>query len=150
MPSLFSSTAVDAAFNRIHNLQPDASPRWGSMNPATMLQHCRIITESMIRQRPAASTPTLRQRIMRTLILNGIIKIPHGRQMPKHIAEQMSAAGQAEFATEKAALLQALEAFAAFRGDLNGAHPRFGKMNRTQWGRFAWVHLDHHLRQFGV
>ncbi len=29
-------------------------------------------------------------------------------------------------------------------------HPVFGLMTRAQWGRWAYRHMDHHLRQFGV
>jgi hypothetical protein len=30
------------------------------------------------------------------------------------------------------------------------AHPFFGNMSKTDWGRFAYKHFDHHLRQFGA
>ncbi len=29
-------------------------------------------------------------------------------------------------------------------------HPIFGKLNKKDWGRLIWKHLDHHLRQFNV
>jgi hypothetical protein len=29
-------------------------------------------------------------------------------------------------------------------------HPVFGKMTTAQWLRWAYLHTDHHLRQFGV
>ena len=150
MPSLFYVQNVDAVFNRIHNLRPESAARWGTMSAAAMLQHCRIITESMLLMKPSATAPSLRQRIVRNLMLNGILKIPRGRTMPKHIAQQMAAAGVPDFETERTALLHALEAFAAFTGSMNGAHPHFGRMSHAEWGRFAWTHLDHHLRQFGV
>jgi hypothetical protein len=28
-------------------------------------------------------------------------------------------------------------------------HPFFGPLTHGGWGRLAWKHLDHHLRQFG-
>lgn len=28
-------------------------------------------------------------------------------------------------------------------------HPLFGAMTAKQWHRWAWLHTDHHLRQFG-
>jgi hypothetical protein len=30
------------------------------------------------------------------------------------------------------------------------AHPVFGRMSRTAWLRWAYLHTDHHLRQFGA
>ena len=29
-------------------------------------------------------------------------------------------------------------------------HPKFGPLTQSEWGRLAWKHRDHHLRQFGV
>ncbi len=29
-------------------------------------------------------------------------------------------------------------------------HAAFGKLNKKQWGRLIYLHLDHHLKQFGV
>ena len=35
-------------------------------------------------------------------------------------------------------------------GKANGRYPAFGSLNGKEWGRIAWKHFDHHLRQFGV
>jgi hypothetical protein len=32
----------------------------------------------------------------------------------------------------------------------NREHPYFGKFTAEQWGKSAYKHLDHHLRQFSV
>jgi hypothetical protein len=32
---------------------------------------------------------------------------------------------------------------------LSTIHPFFGPLTHAGWGRLAWKHLDHHLRQFG-
>ena len=29
-------------------------------------------------------------------------------------------------------------------------HPFFGRLTRAEWLRWAYLHMDHHLRQFGV
>jgi len=29
-------------------------------------------------------------------------------------------------------------------------HPMFGPLTHAGWGRLAWKHSDHHLRQFGL
>ena len=37
------------------------------------------------------------------------------------------------------------------RGRLAGhLHPIFGRMSESAWLRWAYLHADHHLRQFGV
>jgi hypothetical protein len=34
-------------------------------------------------------------------------------------------------------------------GTAHAVHPYFGPLSPAAWGRLAWKHLDHHLRQFG-
>jgi Protein of unknown function (DUF1569) len=29
-------------------------------------------------------------------------------------------------------------------------HPLFGRMSASSWMRWAYLHADHHLRQFGL
>jgi len=29
-------------------------------------------------------------------------------------------------------------------------HPIFGKMTEAEWQRWGYLHMDHHLRQFGA
>ena len=44
-----------------------------------------------------------------------------------------------------------LERFAADTGGISWPeHPAFGPMTHAAWGRFAYRHFDHHLRQFGA
>jgi hypothetical protein len=48
--------------------------------------------------------------------------------------------------------LQALvERMAAPDTELEGhVHPLFGRLSSTEWRRWGYLHMDHHLRQFGV
>lgn len=54
--------------------------------------------------------------------------------------------------SEDVAELEALLEFIATRD--NGfewpAHPLFGRMSHGDWLRWAYLHTDHHLRQFGA
>lgn len=51
---------------------------------------------------------------------------------------------------EKADLLALVEKFPKVIGEASLPHPIFGKLSTRTWGRLAWRHLDHHLRQFGA
>ena len=48
-------------------------------------------------------------------------------------------------AAELLALVAARDATAAWPD-----HPVFGRMSGTDWLRWAYLHTDHHLRQFGL
>jgi hypothetical protein len=53
----------------------------------------------------------------------------------------------AEFASDVADLKALVDRFAETDGALE-PHYVWGAMSRGMWGRYAYRHLDHHLRQF--
>ena len=55
-----------------------------------------------------------------------------------------------EFAEDLAALAALMERFAADPNLEREPHPLFGPMTRAEWLRWGWLHVDHHLRQFGA
>jgi hypothetical protein len=135
---------------RIAKLTPDTAAKWGNMDAPNMMQHCRIVAESILSRRDPEQRPTPKQRIIRTLIMRVVGRIPKGRQQPKAVTDAMAAQPRLSFEEERQRLLDATARFASFEGTMSGRHPIFGPMKTANWGRFAWMHLDHHLRQFGV
>jgi hypothetical protein len=55
-----------------------------------------------------------------------------------------------DFARDVAELGSLLDRFAAADPAALHPHPVFGRLSRGEWGRWAWRHTDHHLRQFGA
>ena len=54
-------------------------------------------------------------------------------------------------AQRRAELLTLMSRFGAAPESLRAAtHPIFGTMSKTEWGRWGYRHVDHHLRQFGL
>jgi len=58
----------------------------------------------------------------------------------------------AEFEEDVRALQTLVDRFARQPRDFEWprSHPHFGKMSEAEWLRLAYLHVDHHLRQFGV
>ena len=54
------------------------------------------------------------------------------------------------FDRDKRRVIDLLRAMAAPTASLVPRHPIFGSMSRGNWLRWAYMHTDHHLRQFGV
>src|SRR6185503_17810933 len=51
---------------------------------------------------------------------------------------------------ERQALVGLVRGYGEFADPPGGfVHPFFGSMSREEMGKFAYKHLDHHLRQFG-
>ena len=53
-----------------------------------------------------------------------------------------------DFESDKHLLLTRLKEFTTATSF--AAHPFFGSLNRKDWGRLGWKHINHHLLQFGV
>lgn len=82
--------------------------------------------------------------------MNILRRMPKGRQQPKVIADALAAQASLTFEEERQRLMDVTARFANYTGRISGKHPVFGPMKTQDWGAFAWLHLDHHLRQFGV
>ncbi len=148
--SLLHHNANKQMLKRIALLTPATVAKWGTMDAAAMLRHCRIVAETILARQSPDESPTLKQLMLRTLVLHIMRRLPKGRQQPKVIAEAMAAQPSLSFEEERQHLAEITSRFANYGGVLSGRHPVFGPMRTAHWGAFAWLHLDHHLRQFGV
>jgi hypothetical protein len=67
--------------------------------------------------------------------------------------DQVRGAGTkpAEFASDVAELGRLVERMTEPGAVVDGrVHSFFGRLSRAEWLRWAYLHMDHHLRQFGV
>jgi hypothetical protein len=56
-----------------------------------------------------------------------------------------------DFAADVAQLADLVELVTDRTGSLDWPrHPVFGKMSEAAWLRWGYLHMDHHLRQFGA
>ena len=68
----------------------------------------------------------------------------------KELDQQSGGTAPVEFARDMGELRSLLERFTKQPRDFTWAvHPHFGAMGEKQWMRLAFLHADHHLRQFG-
>lgn len=78
-------------------------------------------------------------------------RIPWSKNLPTTPTMVNTGKDGIDFETEKAALQATIAHFAHLSADAALAgHPIFGAMNKDEWGRIIYKHLDHHLKQFGV
>ena len=73
----------------------------------------------------------------------GIATVPEADQM-------VLGTRPTEFSRDLGEAIALLESIAARRGASWPVHPIFGRMSEAEWQRWAWLHTDHHLRQFGA
>ena len=135
---------------RLQRLAPDSPRQWGRMTPHQAVCHLSDSFRSMMTPRPITSIATPFSRIvMKWVALNAPMKWPHGIKTMPEVDQEIGGTRPLEFARDKHELETLMEQFAT-RTDGFQAHPMFGRMTTAEWHRWGWLHMDHHLRQFGA
>jgi hypothetical protein len=152
MPTLADATDRHQLAERVRRLTTESTARWGRMTVGEMLAHCADALRNATGELPIAvrNLPLARTGLVQWLMID-VVPFPKGAPT----APELRRRGVTDIEPERAALLALLERFAPGHGAPEGRvrwapHPLFGTLTPAQWGRLAWKHLDHHLRQFGV
>lgn len=82
-------------------------------------------------------------------MLYGPLRWPAGVPTSPELDQRCGGTRPGQFEADVAALERLLASLASRGGDWP-AHPVFGRMSRADWLRWAYLHTDHHLRQFGA
>lgn len=138
---------------RLRALRPDSERRWGRMSAHQMVCHLsdgyRLLTGE--RTTVLAATP-LPRLIMRWIALYVPVRWPADIPTTPDLDQDCGGTRPADFHADVAELKQLLRKVATDRHrHLAGhVHPIFGCMSESAWLRWAYLHADHHLRQFGL
>jgi hypothetical protein len=153
MRSLRNSTDKEEILNRLGRLSPDSRRQWGKMTPHQMICHLNDSFKSVIGERQVAGDKSnlLTRSLVRWIALYAPLKWPHGvPTMPENDQEQ-GGTPPADFRRDVDALALMIERVTAAERDFRWRrHPLFAEMSERDWMRWGYLHLDHHLRQFGV
>jgi hypothetical protein len=148
MPSLFDPADSQAVLDRIKRLNPATQGQWGIMNVAQMLAH----TQQPLRV--ATGELQLKQGLIGRLVGSYFKRRILTKGFCKNTPTDKSfvVADQRQFEEERTKLVSLIQRFSAKGPDgvSKDPHPFFGKMTTEEWDMMQWMHLDHHLRQFGV
>ncbi len=76
---------------------------------------------------------------------------PKGVPTRPEIDQELGGTAPGDFEEDRRLLLTLIERFARQPREFSfHPHPIFLEMTEWQWMRWAYLHTDHHLRQFGV
>ncbi len=137
---------------RIKKIQPSCKRRWGKMTPHQMLCHlCDSFRGPMgIRHLSSTKLPGPRW-LIRWIALESPFPWPHGVQTRPEADQLIGGTPPIDFETDRAELLVLLDGFTSkAKGSQWQPHPMFGAMPDEDWMRWGYLHINHHLRQFGV
>ena len=126
------------------------------MTAPQMVCHLTDAFRNILGERPVVSAggePSIVGRtVLKWVALYTPVPWPKGlRTRPDADQEIRGTPPSAEFASDVVGLKAAAARFvaAAERGSLPH-HFMFGRLSEAEWSRWAYLHMDHHLRQFGV
>ena len=138
---------------RLGALRHDSVRRWGRMSAHQMVCHLsdgyRIVTGERTTQLAASPLP---RPMMKWIALYAPVRWPAGILTTPELDQDIAGTRPVDFDADVAELARLLD---HITGDRRGRfagqlHPIFGPMSESGWLRWAYLHADHHLRQFGV
>jgi len=137
---------------RLRELRPDGVRRWGRMSAPQMVCHLSDGFRMGMGQKPASQVPRLHQRtIVKWIALYLPLRWPAGIATTPEIDQCVGGTRPCDFAADLAQLEALVELVTAPARSFDWQpHPVFGRMSDAAWLRWGYLHMDHHLRQFGA
>ena len=152
MKSLSDAACCGELRSRLAMVRKDSPRIWGSMSAAQMICHLNDSFLGVMGEKP--------MQIPRGISIWPVLKfvaLYSPMQWPKGVPtrpefDQLSGGGTppAQFEADVRSLLGTMERFTGNPRDFEfRPHPMFKVMSDGQWMRWGYLHMDHHLRQFG-
>jgi hypothetical protein len=138
---------------RLRRLGPDRVRLWGRMSVHQMVCHLADSFRMALGLMPVSPIGgLLRQAVIKGVALYVPLRWPPGRIATRpEIDQEVEGTRPSDFAADLAQVASLVEAVTAATRTLDRQrHPVFGAMSDAAWLRWAYLHTDHHLRQFGV
>lgn len=152
MKSLKDRGDLDEILSRIRAIRPDSARQWGRMTPNQMVCH---VTDSFgaclgDTKFPAFGGP-LRRAVMKWIALYTGFPWPKSLPTGAKVDPLREGTGPGDLAEDIAALERMCHRFVLSKErNARHIHPLFGPLSDSEWGRWGYLHTDHHLRQFGL
>jgi hypothetical protein len=137
---------------RLKTVRPECTRRWGRMSSHQMVCHLSDSFRLVMHQKPASpATGVLQSTLVKWMALYVPLPWPAGVPTRPEIDQELGGTAPGDFAEDLAELEALLEIVTTPASNYDWpAHPIFGRMSEAAWLRWAYLHMDHHLRQFGL
>ena len=137
---------------RLKLVRPDCTRRWGRMSAHQMVCHLSDAFRMATNQKMASpATGLVQSTVIKWIALYLPFNWPPGVPTRPEVDQEFEGTKPGDFAADLAELESLLEMVTTAPKDFAWpAHPIFGPMSESAWMRWAYLHVDHHLRQFGL
>lgn len=150
MPRLHDAGVLEQLVSRLERLDAEAPGRWGRMDVGQMICHLADAFRWGLGERTGTEIRLpVPAWVARFVALRLPLPWPRGAPTMPEMDQRVRGTPPGDFQQDRAELVELLRRFAALESGWP-RHPLFGAMSRDDWGRWAWRHTDHHLRQFGA
>ncbi len=152
MKSLADAADVEEILRRVRAVRADAPRRWGTMTPHGMMCHVADALRMALGARAVSRVGgPFGRTAWKWLVLFVPVRWPRGRiRTSPELDPGAGGTAPSSFDADVAEVLALVRRVAARSGTRAWPeHPVFGPMSGPEWLRWAYLHLDHHLRQFG-
>jgi hypothetical protein len=143
---------MEEVLRRLRSLRPDSERRWGRMTANQAVCHLSDSFKSVTGGKRVEFAGSLATRtFVKWFALRVPLRWPKGVPTRPEVDQEKDGTRPVEFERDVAELESLVEEFAREGRDFRGnKHPVFGEMSESDWLRWGYLHMDHHLRQFGV
>ena len=137
---------------RLRTVRRDSVRRWGRMSAHQMVCHLSDVFLMGIGEKPVSHVAgPLRRTMVKWIALYVPLAWPAGIRTRPEIDQAVGGTRPVDFAADVVRLEALLERITAQPRSFDWQpHPLFGSMSNAAWLRFGYLHMDHHLRQFGA
>lgn len=152
MANLNETSTREFIIKRILDLQPNSQRQWGSMTVEEMLTHCSDQIRICIGQKNAKDKSNfITTTLAKWIGLYLPISMPKNLKTFKEIDPQKGIITNSEgFEKDRITFVDLIQKMVLISENHTIKHPIFGQLTKTELGKLTYVHLDHHLKQFGV
>lgn len=136
---------------RVNSIRADSPRRWGSLEPAAMLNHLMYAVKLSLEEiREKDMSTFFLRHVMRRIAFGTPFPWPKGRiKAPP----SFTPAPSGSFDETRTQLIAAMKRFTetvAREPKRKTLHPMFGPLTLAYWAHAHGKHFNHHFEQFGV
>jgi hypothetical protein len=136
--------------HRLAKVRRDSPPRFGTMTAHQMICHLSDSFRSSLGEKfVSPSTNLFKRTIYKWIALWAPLPWPVGVRTRPEIDQRLNGTKPVDFDSDSADLRILFERFCHWEGPF-APHAILGPLSRTERMRHAYLHIDHHLRQFGA
>lgn len=150
MKTLAARHNCKEVLDRLDTVMETDRPMWGRMTAHQMLCHLADSYSLGLGERTARPATTFLQRtLVKWVALSSPFPWPHGVPTRPEMEQGVGGTAPVDFQNDHTKLVDIIQRFAEHSSLGSHPHPMFGTMSNADWLRWGYLHVDHHLRQFG-